>query len=137
MTGALPNGRPKFEPLTDASVSAMPGTDVNGSTALIKSAAQAIDTVRNNCNHLNMKFLPAAIEGPMGSRMLTNLIKTYFDLGGGHVQFNCVDTETLRDAQVNPENYKDLVVRVAGFSSYFTRLYKGVQDEIINRTQYA
>ena len=136
MTGALPNGRKKGIALTDASVSAMPGTDVNGSTALIKSAAQAIDTVRNNCNHMNMKFLPSALEGPQGTRMLTGLIKTYFDLGGGHIQFNCVDSDTLRDAQTHPDDYKDLVVRVAGFSSYFTRLYKGVQDEIIKRTEY-
>ena len=136
MTGALPNGRQKGVALTDASVSAMPGTDVNGSTALIKSAAQAIDTVRNNCNHMNMKFLPSALEGPSGTRMLLNLIKTYFDLGGGHIQFNCVSSETLCDAQEHPQNYKNLVVRVAGFSSYFTRLYKGVQDEIIKRTEY-
>lgn len=136
MTGALPNGRKKGVALTDASVSAMPGTDTHGSTALIKSAAQAIDTVRNNCNHMNMKFLPSVLEGPNGSRLLLSLIKTYFDLGGGHIQFNCVDSDTLKDAQENPDNYKDLVVRVAGFSSYFTRLYKGVQDEIIKRTEY-
>lgn len=136
MTGALPNGRKKGIALTDASVSAMPGTDTHGSTALIKSAAQAIDTTRNNCNHMNMKFLPSVLEGPNGSRLLLSLIKTYFDLGGGHIQFNCVDSEALKDAQDNPDNYKDLVVRVAGFSSYFTRLYKGVQDEIIKRTEY-
>lgn len=94
-------------------MSAMPGTDTNGSTALIKSAAQAIDTIRNNCNHLNMKFLPAAVEGPNGTRMLLNLVKSYFDLGGGHIQFNIVSSDTLRDAQQNPQNYKDLVVRVA------------------------
>lgn len=136
MTGALPNGRRKGVALTDASVSAMPGTDVNGSTALIKSAAQAIDTIRNNCNHMNMKFLPPALEGPSGTRMLLGLVKTYFDLGGGHVQFNCVSSETLVDAQTKPQQYKDLVVRVAGFSAYFTRLDQGVQNEIIKRTQY-
>ncbi len=136
-TGALPNGRRKGEPLTDASVSAMPGTDVEGVTALIKSAAQALDTVRFNANHFNVKFLPSALAGPVGARTLLNLVKTYFDLGGGHIQFNCVDTETLRDAQKHPENYKELVVRVAGFSAYFTRLDKGVQNEIIKRTQYA
>ena len=136
LTGALPNGRRKGVALTDASVSAMPGTDTNGSTALIKSAAQAIDTIRNNCNHLNMKFLPAAVEGPNGTRMLLNLVKSYFDLGGGHIQFNIVSSDTLRDAQQNPQNYKDLVVRVAGFSAYVTRLDMGVQNEIIKRTQY-
>ncbi|MCE5333406.1 MAG: hypothetical protein LLG06_02335 [Desulfobacteraceae bacterium] len=137
MTGALPNGRKKGEPLTDASVSAMPGTDVEGVTALLKSAAQAIDTVRFNANHLNVKFLPSALAGPAGARTLLNLVRTYFDMGGSHIQFNCVDTETLRDAQKNPQNYKELVVRVAGFSAYFTRLDKGVQNEIIKRTQYA
>jgi formate C-acetyltransferase len=136
LTGALPNGRKKGVALTDASVSAMPGTDTNGSTALIKSAAQAIDTIRNNCNHMNMKFIPSALEGPNGSRLLLNLVKTYFSLGGGHIQFNCVDAETLYDAKKNPQDHKDLVVRVAGFSSYFTRLYEGVQDEIIKRTEY-
>jgi formate C-acetyltransferase len=137
MTGALPNGRKKGVALTDASVSAMPGTDVEGVTALLKSAAQAIDTTRNNCNHLNVKFLPSALEGPAGARNLLTLVKTYFDLGGSHVQFNCVSSDTLREAQAHPENYKDLVVRVAGFSAYFTRLDKGVQNEIIKRTQYA
>lgn len=137
MTGALPNGRKKGEPLTDASVSAMPGTDVEGVTALLKSAAQAIDTVRFNANHLNVKFLPSALAGPAGARTLLSLVRTYFDMGGSHIQFNCVDTETLRDAQKNPQNYKELVVRVAGFSAYFTRLDKGVQNEIIKRTQYA
>ena len=136
MTGALPNGHRKGEPLTDASVSAMPGTDIEGVTALLKSAAQAIDTVKFNANHLNVKFLPSALEGPAGARTLLSLVKTYFDLGGSHIQFNCVDTDTLRDAQKHPDNYKELVVRVAGFSAYFTRLDQGVQNEIIKRTQY-
>ncbi len=84
-----------------------------------------------------MKFLPSALEGPAGARNLLTLVKTYFDLGGSHVQFNCVSSDTLREAQAHPENYKDLVVRVAGFSAYFTRLDQGVQNEIIKRTQYA
>ena len=137
MTGALPNGRRRGEPLTDASVSAMPGTDINGITAMLKSAAKAVDTVKYNANHLNVKLLPSFLEGPAGARTLISLIKTYYDLGGSHIQFNCVDTETLREAQKQPENYKELVVRVAGFSAYFTRLDKGVQSEIIKRTQYA
>ncbi len=137
MTGALPNGRRRGEPMTDASVSAMPGTDVEGITALMKSAAQAVDTVKFNANHFNVKLLPSFLEGANGNRILWSLVRTYFDLGGCHVQFNCVDTETLKDAQKNPANYKELVVRVAGFSAYFTRLDKGVQNEIIKRTQYA
>ncbi|MDR1776651.1 MAG: glycyl radical protein [Desulfovibrio sp.] len=137
MTGALPNGRRRGEPMTDASVSAMPGTDVNGITAMLKSAAKAVDTVKFNANHLNVKLLPSFLEGPAGARTLLALIKTYYDLGGCHIQFNCVDTETLKEAQKKPENHKELVVRVAGFSAYFTRLDKGVQSEIIKRTQYA
>jgi formate C-acetyltransferase len=137
MTGALPNGRRRGEPLTDASVSAMPGTDVNGITAMLKSAAQAIDTVAYNANHLNVKLLPSFLEGPAGARTLLSLIKTYYDLGGCHIQFNCVNTDTLRHAVKVPQEHKELVVRVAGFSAYFTRLDKGVQSEIIKRTQYA
>ena len=76
-------------------------------------------------------------EGAAGARNLLSLIKTYFGLGGCHIQFNCVDTETLRQAQKTPQEYKELVVRVAGFSAYFTRLDKGVQNKIIKRTQYS
>lgn len=136
LTGALPNGHRRGEPMTDASVSAMPGTDVEGITALIKSAAQAVDTVKFNANHFNVKLLPSFLEGPQGARTFWTLVKTYFDLGGCHIQFNCVDTEVLKEAQKIPERYKELVVRVAGFSAYFTRLDKGVQNEIIKRTQY-
>lgn len=137
LTGALPNGHRRGEPMTDASVSAMPGTDVEGITALMKSAAQAIDTVKFNANHFNVKLLPSFLEGPAGARTFWQLVRTYFALGGCHIQFNCVDTEVLKDAQKNPQNYKELVVRVAGFSAYFTRLDKGVQNEIIKRTQYS
>ncbi|MDR2125106.1 MAG: glycyl radical protein [Desulfovibrio sp.] len=136
-TGALPNGHRRGEALTDASVSAMPGTDVEGLTALLKSAAGAIDTVRFNANHLNVKLLPSVLAGKRGAAIMLSLIRTYFDLGGSHIQFNVVDTQTLHEAQKSPQDYKDLVVRVAGFSAYFTRLDKGVQDEIIKRTQYA
>lgn len=136
MTGALPNGRKKGIALTDASVSAMPGTDIEGPTALIKSAAQAIDTTRNNCNHFNVKFMPSALQGPGASRNFWALVRTYFDMGGGHIQFNVVDNQTLKDAQIHPADHKSLVVRVAGFSAYYTRLDKGVQNEIIKRTPH-
>jgi len=137
LTGALPTGRNGGKALTDGSVSAMPGTDVEGPTAFINSAAKVIDTVRYAANHCNMKFHPAALQGPTGARMLLSLIKSYCDMGGSHIQFNCVKGETLRDAQKNPARHKDLVVRVAGFSAFFIRLDKGVQDEIIKRTEYA
>jgi formate C-acetyltransferase len=135
--GALPTGRKAGVALTDGSVSAMPGTDHEGATALIKSGAEAIDTVRYGANHFNVKFLPSALEGPAGARNLISLIKTYCDFGGSHIQFNCVSSDTLQEAQDKPEEHKDLVVRVAGFSAYFTRLDRGVQNEIIKRTEYA
>lgn len=134
-TGALPNGRKAEEPLTDASVSAQPGTDKNGPTALVKSAAKVLDCVRYGSSHFNIKFHPSALRDADGARKLLSLIKTYFDLGGYHVQFNCVSSETLRDAQLHPENYQNLVVRVAGFSAYFIHLDKAMQNEIIKRTE--
>lgn len=137
MMGALPNGRKAGAALTDGSVSAMPGTDHEGITALIKSGAESLDTVRYGANHFNVKFLPQALEGPQGARNLLALIKTYCDYGGSHIQFNCVNSQTLQNAQDMPEEYKNLVVRVAGFSAYFTRLDRGVQNEIIKRTEYA
>lgn len=136
LTGALPNGRKARVPLCDASVSAQPGTDKNGPTALVKSAAKAIDNVRYSGNHFNMKFHPTALKGLDGARKFLSLIKTYFDLGGYHVQFNCVSGETLRDAQLHPENYRELIVRVAGFSAYFIHLDREVQEEIISRTEF-
>jgi formate C-acetyltransferase len=134
-TGALPYGRKARVPLTDASVSASPGTDTNGPTALVRSAARVIDTAKWGGNHLNMKFHPTVLGTVEGAKKLLSLIKTYFDLGGFHVQFNCVSSETLRKAQLHPEDYRELVVRVAGFSAFFIHLDREVQDEIIKRTE--
>ena len=83
------------------------------------------------CNLLN----PSAVAGPEGARNLISLIKSYMDMGGSHIQFNVVSSQTLKEAQETPEKYKDLTVRVAGFSAYFTRLHKGVQNEVIARTE--
>ncbi len=135
LTGALPSGRQAHAPLTDASVSATPGTDTKGPLALVRSAANALDTVKYGSNHFNMKFHPSSVAGINGARKLLALIKEYMDLGGSHIQFNIVDTKILREAQMVPDDYKDLTVRVAGFSAYFTRLHKGIQDEIIARTE--
>ena len=134
-TGALPNGKKSRGTLVDASVSAQGGTDKNGPTALAKSAAKAIDCVKYSSSHFNMKFHPTALKDRGGARKLLSLIKTYFDLGGYHVQFNCVSGETLRNAQLHPEKHKELIVRVAGFSAYFITLDKDVQDDIIRRTE--
>ncbi|CAG4885139.1 Pyruvate formate-lyase [Georgfuchsia toluolica] len=135
-TGALPTGRKATIPLTDASVSPMPGTECEGPTAVVKSAAKVLDCVKWGSNHLNLKFLPAMLEGTENARHLLSLLKTYMDLGGSHMQVNCVSSETLRDAQAHPENYRDLVVRVAGFSAYFTLLDVPVQNEIIARSSF-
>ena len=137
LTGALPNGHKKGTPLTDGSVSATPGTDKNGPMALLGSAAKAIDTVRFGSNHFNMKFHPSSVAGIAGARKLLSLIKSYMDMDGSHIQFNVVSSNTLREAQAKPEDHKGLTVRVAGFSAYYTRLHKGVQDEIIARTEHA
>ena len=134
LTGALPSGRKARTALTDASVSAYPGTDKNGPTALVKSAAKVIDTIKFGSNHFNMKFHPSALEGREGARKLLALIKTYMDLGGYHVQFNCVSSDVLKDAQLHPEEHRDLLVRVAGFSAYFVYLDEATQNELIERT---
>ncbi len=134
-TGALPEGREARVALTDASVSAHPGTDTKGPTALVNSAVKVLDAVKYGTNHLNMKFHPSTLEGMKGAKSLISLIKTYCDLGGYHIQFNCVSGETLRDAQLHPEKYRGLVVRVAGFSAFFVALSKMTQDEIISRTE--
>ena len=133
--GALPDGRKSSVSLCDAGVSAFPGTDTKGPTALILSASK-IDAVPALSILFNMKFHPTAVKGIDGSRGLLSLIKTFFDLGGWHIQFNVVDTEMLRDAQLHPEDYRNLTVRVAGFSAYWVELSKQVQDEIIARTEF-
>ena len=134
VTGALPTGKKAGQALTDGSLSAMPGTDVNGPTALVMSASMAGDPVRWTATHMNMKVQPDQLKSRKGRDQILGLVKTLFDNGGYHIQFNCLDTEMLRDAQKHPENYRDLVVRVAGFSAFFTKLDVGVQNEVIERT---
>jgi formate C-acetyltransferase len=135
VTGALPTGKKAGVALTDGSLSAMPGTDTKGPTALVVSAAMGMDTVKYTAAHMNMKVPPDQLKTRKGRENVLNLVKTLMDLGGGHIQFSVLDTKTLRDAQKHPENYRDLVVRVAGFSAFFTKLHPGVQDEIIARTE--
>ena len=134
VTGALPTGKYAGVALTDGSLSAMPGTDINGPTALVMSAAKSQDAMKYTATHMNMKFPPDQLKTRKGRDNVLNLVKTYFDNDGYHVQFNVLDTAILRDAQKHPENYRDLVVRVAGFSAFFTKLAPGVQEEVIART---
>jgi formate C-acetyltransferase len=135
LTGATPDGRYAGECLADGTMSAMRGRDVRGPTGLVKSAAK-IDQVPYQATLMNIRFHPSGLESREDLQKLAILIRTYFHLGGKHVQFNVVTSETLLDAQQHPEHYRDLVVRVAGYSAYFVQLSKAVQDEIIGRTEH-
>jgi pyruvate formate-lyase/glycerol dehydratase family glycyl radical enzyme len=134
--GALPSGRLAEQPLADGSVSPCQGADANGPTAVINSAGK-IDQVPLFGTLLNMKFHPSAMKTEEDLKKIATLIKTYFDYGGKHAQFNVVDSKTLKEAQREPERYRNLMVRVAGYSAYFTELSSNVQDEIIMRTEFA
>ncbi|MFC1618790.1 trans-4-hydroxy-L-proline dehydratase [Candidatus Neomarinimicrobiota bacterium] len=133
--GALPEGRPAGEPLSEG-ISPVQGTDRDGPTAVMKSCSK-IDHLRTGGTLLNQKFLPQVLEDPDGLRKVGQLIRVYFSLNGHHVQFNVVTVETLRKAQQHPEKYRDLIVRVAGYSDYFVDLEKELQDEIIKRTAHS
>jgi choline trimethylamine-lyase len=132
--GALPSGRKAWTPLADG-VSPQPGTD-KSPTAVFKSVAKIRHEDHGDGTLLNMKFTPQLLEGEAGLRRLADAIRAYFSLGGYHVQFNVVSAKTLRDAQAHPEEYKGLVVRVAGYSAYFTELSRGLQDALIDRTEH-
>ena len=134
VTGALPTGKKTGTALTDGCLSAMPGTDTNGPTALVMSGAKGMDAVKYCATHMNMKLPPEQLKSRKGRDNVLSLVKTLFDNGGYHIQFNVLDTNILRDAQKHPEKYRDLVVRVAGFSAFFTQLHVGVQNEVIERT---
>lgn len=134
LTGATPDGRRKGEILADGSMSPMHGMDKNGPLAILKSAMK-VDQAAYQATLLNMKFHPSALKTEEDLKKLGSMIKTYFNNGGKHVQFNVVDKETLCEAQREPETHSDLVVRVAGYSAYFTVLGKEMQDEIIERTE--
>ncbi len=135
LTGATPDGRYAGETLADGTMSPAQGKDAQGPTALLRSA-MAIDQIPFQATLLNMKFHPSALKSTEDLRKLSDLIKTYFSFGGKHVQFNVIDKETLVDAQKHPERYRDLIIRVAGYSAYFVQLTRSVQDEIIARTQH-
>ncbi len=133
--GALPSGRQAWLPLTDGTVSPEPGKDTNGPAALVLSATKVIDNVKYACSLLNMKFHPSVLGTREVQKKLLALIKTHMDLGGHHVQFNVISADTLKDAQVHPEKYRSLIVRVAGFSAFYIHLDPVVQNEIIKRTE--
>ena len=112
------------------------GRDVNGPTSTVKSVAAMGQDAFHDGALFNLRFDPKGVEGEKGLQRIEGVIKTYFDHGGEHIQINVVDTDTLKDAQVNPEKHKGLMVRVAGYMAYFTELDKSAQDVIINRTAH-
>ncbi len=131
--GAAPNGRLAYKPLSEG-ISPEKGADRKGPTAVIKSAAK-MDHLRTGGTLLNQKFTPSALEGDQGLENLAALIRSYFSMDGHHIQFNVIDRKVLLDAQKNPNEYNDLIVRVAGYSDLFNNLDRELQDEIINRTE--
>ncbi len=133
--GATADGRKAGTPLSEG-ISPVQGADLNGPTAVLKSASK-IDHLRTGGTLLNQKFLPQVLSDRKGINKLVHLIRSYFKLDGHHIQFNVVDGKVLRKAQEHPEQYRDLIVRVAGYSDYFVDLTPELQEEIIKRTQHA
>jgi pyruvate-formate lyase len=133
--GALPSGRRAFQTFANG-LSPCDGSDMKGPTACLKSIAKIDYSLAAGGVSVNMKFSPVDLSGEEGTRILSALIRGYFELGGMHLQVNLVSRETLLDAQLNPQKYPDLMVRVSGYSAYFVDLTKEVQDEIIARTEH-
>lgn len=131
---ALPDGRMAKEPLADG-VSPRQGKDTQGPTAAANSVAKLDHFIASNGTLYNQKFLPSSLAGEQGLRHFSGLVRNYFDKKGMHVQFNVIDRKTLIEAQNNPQQHQDLVVRVAGYSAQFVVLAKEVQDDIISRTE--
>ena len=133
VTGATPDGRNAWKVLSE-DISPVQGADTNGPTAVIRSAAK-IDHIKTGGTLLNQKFTPSLLSTEEGCNNLVHLIRAYFRMDGHHIQFNVVDADTLREAQKHPEDYRDLIVRVAGYSDYFNDLGEDLQNEIICRTE--
>lgn len=134
VTGALPDGRKAGLPLSEG-ISPVQGADIKGPTAVLKSASK-INHLLTGGTLLNQKFSPGFFKGEEAIGKLTALIRSYFRMNGHHIQFNVVSAGTLRDAKRHPESYRDLIVRVAGYSDYFNDLGDDLQDEIISRTEH-
>ena len=134
VTGAMPDGRRAWQPLSEG-VSPVQGADRHGPTAVLKSVAK-MDHVRTGGTLLNQKFTPALLQKDEDLDKLVYLVRGYFRLDGHHIQFNVVDVATLRAAKQDPDQYRSLIVRVAGYSDYFCNLSEALQDEIIARTEH-
>ena len=133
--GATPDGRKAGEPVSNG-ISPVNATETGGPTAVLHSAASAGSALLSDGTALNIKLSPSLLDTEEKAAKLASMIEAYFAIGGRHVQFNVVDTATLRDAQVHPEDYSDLVVRVSGYCAYFTDLGRSIQDDIIARTEF-
>jgi formate C-acetyltransferase len=134
VTGATPDGRRAGRPLSEG-ISPVQGADRFGPTAMLRSAAK-MDHRLTGGTLLNMKLTPALIEGDEGLEDIAHLVRSYFRLGGHHIQFNVVEADTLRSAREDPDQWRDLIVRVAGYSDYFCDLSPALQEEIIERTEH-
>ncbi len=132
--GATPDGRLAYTPLADGGLSPVAGRDLKGPTAVLRSVSKIDTRLVSNGSLLNLKFLPSFFEQENSLEWFAAFLRGFVDLGIGHVQFNVISGETLRMAQEHPEEFRSLVVRVAGYSAYFVELDKEVQDEIIRRT---
>ncbi|MDY0091282.1 MAG: glycyl radical protein [Candidatus Vecturithrix sp.] len=134
VTGALPDGRKAWQPVSEG-ISPVQGADRHGPTAVVKSATK-IDHIKTGGTLLNQKFTPQFLADDDGIDNVAHLVRSYFKMDGHHIQFNVVNAKTLRDAQKHPQNYRDLIVRVAGYSDYFVDLTEELQEEIIKRTEH-
>jgi formate C-acetyltransferase len=134
VTGAMPDGRKAGLPVSEG-ISPVQGADRHGPTAVLKSAAK-MDHVKTGGTLLNLKFSPGLVKTQDGIEKWAQLVRSYFRMDGHHVQFNVVTADTLRKAQAQPEQHRDLIVRVAGYSDYFCDLSLELQEEIIARTEH-
>ncbi|HJX35230.1 MAG TPA: pyruvate formate lyase family protein, partial [Desulfatiglandales bacterium] len=133
--GALPNGRKALEPLNDGALSPMRGADRKGPTAVIRSAVKA-GFKESYASVLNQKFSAAIVGSEESINKLVAYTNAFMLNNGSHIQYNMVDTDELRAAKRDPENYRDLIVRIGGFSAYFTQLSPSIQDDVINRSEH-
>ena len=134
-TAATADGRKRGEPLNDGGVSPVHGRDRKGATAVAKSVGKLDIQRAPHGSVLNQRFHPSLFKGEDKTRLFTQYIRAFMNLGGWHTQFNVVTSDVLREAQRIPEKYRDLVIRVAGYSAYFTQLEVELQDDIIQRTE--
>ena len=133
-TGATAEGRKAFKPLADGGISPVAGTETKGLIGVVKSATKIDNLQATNGTLLNIRLSPSIFDRDEEIMKIVSLLKSYNELGGYHIQFNVIDNETLKKAQKNPEQYKGLMVRVAGYSAYFVELNPEVQEDIISRT---